>query len=144
MSVTTPPIPTLQPSLSTSAAPTTPTNLSAPTTPVSNNFPHSYRSANIRTASYSGVRVYEIQCRGVPVMRRVADAYINATQILRAAGLPKPQRTKILERDVTGGVHEKVQGGYAGFQGTWIPLDSARMLARAHGVERDMDDLLSY
>ncbi|KAJ3020053.1 hypothetical protein HKX48_001411 [Thoreauomyces humboldtii] len=98
----------------------------------------------IRPASYSGVRVYEIQCRNVPVMRRMADAYINATQILRAAGLPKPQRTKILERDVTGGVHEKVQGGYAGFQGTWIPLDSARLLAAAHGVEQDMEELLSY
>ncbi|KAJ3163516.1 hypothetical protein HDU86_000096 [Geranomyces michiganensis] len=98
----------------------------------------------VRAASYSGVRVYEIQARGVPVMRRMADAYINATQILRAAGLPKPQRTKILERDVTGGVHEKVQGGYAGFQGTWIPLDSARLLARAHNVEQDVEELLSY
>ncbi|KAI8586208.1 transcription regulator HTH, apses-type DNA-binding domain-containing protein, partial [Geranomyces variabilis] len=98
----------------------------------------------VRAASYSGVRVYEIQARGVPVMRRMADAYINATQILRAAGLPKPQRTKILERDVTGGVHEKVQGGYAGFQGTWIPLDSARLLARAHSVEQDVEELLSY
>ncbi|TPX69461.1 hypothetical protein SpCBS45565_g02383 [Spizellomyces sp. 'palustris'] len=98
----------------------------------------------IRAASYSGVRVYEIQCRGVPVMRRVADAFINATQILRAAGLPKPQRTKILERDVTGGVHEKVQGGYAGFQGTWIPLESARKLAAAHGVEQDLVELFDY
>ncbi|KAI8921998.1 transcription regulator HTH, apses-type DNA-binding domain-containing protein, partial [Powellomyces hirtus] len=98
----------------------------------------------IRPASYSGVRVYEIQARGVPVMRRMADAYINATQILRAAGLPKPQRTKILERDVTGGIHEKVQGGYAGFQGTWIPLDSARLLAAAHGVEQDLEELFSY
>ncbi|KAI9100588.1 transcription regulator HTH, apses-type DNA-binding domain-containing protein, partial [Phlyctochytrium arcticum] len=98
----------------------------------------------IRAASYSGVRVYETSCRGLPVMRRVADAYINATQILRAAGLPKPQRTKILERDVTGGVHEKVQGGYAGFQGTWIPLDSARLLARAHGIEQDLETFLAF
>lgn len=101
-------------------------------------------NGGIRGASYSGVRVYEFTCRGYPVMRRMADGYINATQILRAAGLPKPQRTKILERDVTGGVHEKVQGGYAGFQGTWIPLDSARLLARAHGIEADLDPLLSY
>lgn len=98
----------------------------------------------VRPASYSGVRVFEILARGVPVMRRMEDAYINATQILRAAGLPKPQRTKILERDVTGGVHEKVQGGYAGFQGTWIPLESARALAQAHGVEADVEELLSY
>ncbi|KAJ3299592.1 hypothetical protein HK104_008305 [Borealophlyctis nickersoniae] len=98
----------------------------------------------IRAAAYSGVPVYEIQCRGVPVMRRKADTWINATQILRAAGLPKPQRTKILERDVVGGVHEKIQGGFAGFQGTWIPLSSARELARAHGLDAELQVLFDF
>ncbi|KAI8816546.1 transcription regulator HTH, apses-type DNA-binding domain-containing protein, partial [Fimicolochytrium jonesii] len=106
--------------------------------------PQALPNGAIRAASYSGVRVYETMCRGIPVMRRMGDAYINATQILRAAGLPKPQRTKILERDVTGGVHEKVQGGYAGFQGTWVPLGSARKIAAIHGVDRELDPLFSY
>ncbi|KAJ3033608.1 hypothetical protein HDV00_006034 [Rhizophlyctis rosea] len=98
----------------------------------------------IRAAAYSGVPVYEIQCRGVPVMRRKADTWINATQILRAAGLPKPQRTKVLERDVVSGVHEKVQGGFAGFQGTWIPLDSARLLAASYNIEEDLAVLFDF
>ncbi|KAJ3037214.1 transcriptional regulator swi6 [Rhizophlyctis rosea] len=98
----------------------------------------------VRAAAYSGVPVFELQVRGVPVMQRVSDSWINATQILRAAGLPKPQRTKILDRDVCSGLHEKVQGGFAGFQGTWIPLDSARLLARQFGIEKDCEVLLSF
>ncbi|RKP00813.1 hypothetical protein CXG81DRAFT_3761, partial [Caulochytrium protostelioides] len=89
----------------------------------------------VYSAVYSGTPVYEMMVKNVAVMRRQADAYINATQILRAAGLAKPQRTKILERDVAQGVHDKVQGGYAGFQGTWIPLGDARLLAAHHRLD---------
>ncbi|KAJ3287849.1 hypothetical protein HDU79_005381 [Rhizoclosmatium sp. JEL0117] len=89
----------------------------------------------ITPATYSGVHVLQIaDSYGQPVMRRAHDDYINATQVLRAAGFPKTQRTKILERDISGGVHEKVQGGFHMFQGTWVPLDTAIKLARKHGV----------
>ncbi|KAJ3290358.1 hypothetical protein HK104_006835 [Borealophlyctis nickersoniae] len=98
----------------------------------------------VRPASYSGCPVHELQCNNVPVMRRVSDHWINATHILRAAGLPKPQRTKVLERDVTSGVHEKVQGGYAGFQGTWIPLEDARLLAGQYGIRNELEPLFNY
>lgn len=50
-------------------------------------------------------------------MRRRADSWLNATQILKVAGFDKPQRTRILEREVQKGVHEKVQGGYGKYQG---------------------------
>ncbi|KAJ3219169.1 hypothetical protein HDU67_002502 [Dinochytrium kinnereticum] len=95
-------------------------------------------------AIYSGVHVYEILCNGVPVMRRALDHFVNATQVLRAAGLPKTQRTKILERDVCPGIHEKIQGGYHMFQGTWVPLESAISLAKAHGLEEDMSPLFDF
>ncbi|KAJ3103818.1 hypothetical protein HDU97_009823 [Phlyctochytrium planicorne] len=95
-------------------------------------------------AIYSGVRVYEILCNGVPVMRRANDNFVNATQVLRAAGLPKTQRTKILERDVCPGIHEKIQGGYHMFQGTWVPLEAAVRLAKDHGLEQDMSILFDY
>jgi hypothetical protein len=85
-----------------------------------------------------------MQVRGIPIMIRKGDSYVNATQILRAAGLPKPARTKVLEREVTRGVHEKVQGGYAGSQGTWIPLESARLLAQQYGIEEDVAALFDY
>ena len=73
----------------------------------------------IYTAIYSGVPVYEMVCQGVPVMRRMADSYMNATQILKVAKFNKPKRTKIIEREVLMGDHEKIQGGYGKYQGTW-------------------------
>lgn len=56
-------------------------------------------------------------CKGVAVMRRRADSWLNATQILKVAGFDKPQRTRVLEREVQKGEHEKVQGGYGKYQG---------------------------
>ena len=51
-------------------------------------------------------------------MRRRSDDWINATHILKIAGFDKPARTRILEREVQKGVHEKIQGGYGKYQGT--------------------------
>lgn len=56
-------------------------------------------------------------CKDVAVMRRRGDSWLNATQILKVAGFDKPQRTRILEREVQKGMHEKVQGGYGKYQG---------------------------
>ena len=50
-------------------------------------------------------------------MRRKSDSWMNATQILKVADFDKPQRTRILEREVQKGIHEKVQGGYGKYQG---------------------------
>ena len=62
--------------------------------------------------------------RGIAVMRRRNDSYVNATQILKVAGVDKGRRTKILEKEILPGKHEIVQGGYGKYQGTWyaIPL----------------------
>src|SRR6266702_1188773 len=56
-------------------------------------------------------------CKGVAVMRRRSDSWLNATQILKVAGFDKPQRTRVLEREIQKGEHEKVQGGYGKYQG---------------------------
>ena len=96
----------------------------------------------IRFTAYSGIRVFELTIKGIPVMRRLHDNYVNATQILRAAGLAKPQRTKILDKEVSRGKHDKVQGGYAGFQGTWIPEETAQSLATEYGLEEQIRALL--
>lgn len=50
-------------------------------------------------------------------MRRRSDDWINATHILKVADFDKPARTRILEREVQKGTHEKVQGGYGKYQG---------------------------
>ena len=62
-------------------------------------------------------RHFTIPYPQVAVMRRRADGWINATHILKVVGLDKPQRTRVLERDVQKGTHEKVQGGYGKYQG---------------------------
>ncbi|KAK1247546.1 hypothetical protein MKX07_002455 [Trichoderma sp. CBMAI-0711] len=94
-------------------------------------------SGGIYSATYSGIPVYEFQFGGdlkEHVMRRRHDDWINATHILKAAGFDKPARTRILERDVQKDVHEKIQGGYGKYQGTWIPLEAGEALAQRHSV----------
>ncbi|KAH7105756.1 apses-domain-containing protein [Auriculariales sp. MPI-PUGE-AT-0066] len=88
----------------------------------------------IYNAVYSSVQVYECMVRGIAVMRRRPDSYVNATQILKVAGIEKGRRTKILEKDILPGKHDIVQGGYGKYQGTWIPLDRGRELATQYGV----------
>ena len=70
-------------------------------------------------AVYSGVPVYEMMCRNVAVMRRQKDSFLNATQVLKVAQIDKGKRTKILEKEIHNREHEKVQGGYGKYQGTW-------------------------
>ncbi|KAL5396558.1 hypothetical protein PMIN06_010963 [Paraphaeosphaeria minitans] len=98
----------------------------------------------IYSATYSNVPVYELQVAGNFVMRRRADDWINATHILKVADYDKPARTRILEREVQKGVHEKVQGGYGKYQGTWIPLHDGRMLAERNGVLEKMLPIFDY
>ena len=70
--------------------------------------------ASILTLLFPWLRM----CNSVAVMRRRSDSWLNATQILKVANFDKPQRTRILEREVQKGEHEKVQGGYGKYQGT--------------------------
>ncbi|KAL4065852.1 hypothetical protein V8B97DRAFT_2021001 [Scleroderma yunnanense] len=88
----------------------------------------------IYNAVYSSVQVYECMVRGIAVMRRRGDSYVNATQILKVAGIEKGRRTKILEKEILPGKHEIVQGGYGKYQGTWIPLERGREIAARYGV----------
>ena len=99
---------------------------------------------NIYSATYSNVPVYEFNVAGNHVMRRRADDWINATHILKVADYDKPARTRILEREVQKGVHEKVQGGYGKYQGTWIPLPDGRMLAERNGVLEKMRPIFDF
>ena len=93
---------------------------------------------------YSGVPVYEVEIRDIAVMRRRADSWLNATQILKVAGVEKGRRTKILEKEIHVGQHEKVQGGYGRYQGTWISYERGRQFCREYGVEDILKPLLDY
>ena len=76
-------------------------------------------------------------CKNIAVMRRKADGWLNATQILKVAGFDKPQRTRVLERDVQKGIHEKVQGGYGKYQGEYCYISAEKLFWTQH--DRDMD-----
>lgn len=98
----------------------------------------------IYSAIYSGVDVYEMEVNGVAVMRRRNDSWLNATQILKVAGIEKGKRTKVLEKEILIGDHEKVQGGYGKYQGTWIKFDRGVEFCRQYGVEQILRPLLTY
>ncbi|KAK4655195.1 transcriptional regulator swi6 [Podospora pseudocomata] len=98
----------------------------------------------IYSALYSGVGVYETEANGITVMRRQSDGWLNATQILKVAGVEKGRRTKILEKEIQTGEHEKVQGGYGKYQGTWIPFERGLEVCRQYGVHEVLHALLTH
>jgi regulatory protein SWI6 len=77
-------------------------------------------------------------------MRRRQDSSLNATQILKVAGVEKSKRTKVLEKEILIGEHEKVQGGYGKYQGTWIPYERGVELCRKYGVYDILEPLLTF
>lgn len=77
-------------------------------------------------------------------MRRRHDSWLNATQILKVANIDKGKRTKILEKEIQTGEHEKVQGGYGKYQGTWIQFERGVEVCRQYGVEELLRPLLTY
>lgn len=85
-----------------------------------------------------------MEVNGVAVMRRRHDSWLNATQILKVANIDKGKRTKILEKEIQTGEHEKVQGGYGKYQGTWIKFDRGVEVCRQYGVEEMLRPLLTY
>ncbi|KAH8700047.1 start control protein cdc10 [Phaeosphaeriaceae sp. PMI808] len=105
---------------------------------------HAMEKPQIYTAVYSGVSVYEMEVNRVAVMRRRSDGWLNATQILKVAGVDKGKRTKVLEKEILPGEHEKVQGGYGKYQGTWINYRRGREFCRQYGVEDVLRPLLDY
>ncbi|KAJ1978735.1 transcriptional regulator swi6 [Dimargaris xerosporica] len=98
----------------------------------------------VHEAVYSGIPVYEQIANSVAVMRRQSDSFLNATQILKVADIPKTKRLKIIEVELLSGVHEKVQGGYGKYQGTWIPFDKGVELAVRYGVYPLIKDVIEY
>jgi regulatory protein SWI6 len=85
-----------------------------------------------------------MEVNDVAVMRRRKDSWLNATQILKVAGIEKGKRTKVLEKEILIGEHEKVQGGYGKYQGTWIKFERGLEFCRQYGVEELLRPLLTY
>lgn len=101
-------------------------------------------SNQIYSAKYSGVDVYEFIHPTGSIMKRKNDGWVNATHILKAANFAKAKRTRILEKEVLKEKHEKVQGGFGKYQGTWVPLDIAINLAEKFEVYGDLKPLFDF
>ncbi|CCH62940.1 hypothetical protein TBLA_0I02840 [Henningerozyma blattae CBS 6284] len=101
-------------------------------------------SEQIYSAKYSGVPVYEFIHPTGSIMKRKIDGWVNATHILKAAKFPKAKRTRILEKEVIHEIHEKVQGGFGKYQGTWVPTDIATRLSKKFGVFEEIQPLLDF
>ncbi|EEQ40125.1 hypothetical protein CLUG_04253 [Clavispora lusitaniae ATCC 42720] len=98
----------------------------------------------IYSATYSNVPVFEFVTKEGPIMRRKSDSWINATHILKIAKFPKAKRTRILEKDVQTGIHEKVQGGYGKYQGTYVPLDLGAEIAKSFGIFEELRPIFEF
>ncbi len=85
-----------------------------------------------------------MEVNNIAVMRRQTDGWLNATQILKVAGVDKGRRTKILEKEIQTGEHEKVQGGYGKYQGTWIPFERGVEVCHQYGVAELLMRLLTH
>ncbi|KAI2641298.1 apses-domain-containing protein [Xylaria nigripes] len=85
-----------------------------------------------------------MEVNDVAVMRRRNDSWLNATQILKVARIEKGKRTKILEKEIQTGEHEKVQGGYGKYQGTWIRFERGVEVCKQYHVEELLRPLLTY
>lgn len=101
-------------------------------------------NTQIYSATYSNVPVFEYVTSEGPIMRRKGDSWINATHILKIAKLPKAKRTRILEKDVQTGIHEKVQGGYGKYQGTYVPLKLGEVIARNYNVYDTLKPIFDF
>ena len=77
-------------------------------------------------------------------MKRRSDSWMNATQILKVAGVGKAKRTKALDKEIAAGEHEKVQGGYGKYQGTWVNFQRSLDLCREYHVVDLLRPLLDY
>lgn len=89
------------------------------------------------TEFYSNnVPMLELKLGNRRIARRKTDDYINATHILRAAGFETiNERSSILEQVNKTVTTDVVRGGYAIYQGTYIPLPDARALAKRYRLD---------
>ncbi|KAG8928191.1 hypothetical protein FRC01_006339, partial [Tulasnella sp. 417] len=108
-----------------------------------------YRQVSSRPSGNSSPASHDAVVNGVAVMRRRSDGWLNATQILKVAGFDKPQRTRVLEREVQKGEHEKVQGCYGKYQGgdlgsSGVPLDRGLWLAKQNNIGHFIQPIVDF
>lgn len=99
--------------------------------------------AGVQLAQYANVDVLEVEVGEQKVMRRVSDGSVNATQLLKVAGIDHSKRQRVLDHEITDW-SEKIQGGTHKYQGTWVHLGTAESLARQYGVYDNLKPLFEF
>ena len=85
-----------------------------------------------------------MEVKKLVVMLRRKETYLKSKKILKIEDVEKGKRTKVLEREILAGPHEKIQGGYGKYQGTWIEYQRGVEFCRQYGVEEILRPLLEY
>ncbi|KAL3422199.1 start control protein Cdc10 [Phlyctema vagabunda] len=98
-------------------------------------------STVVRKSRYSGDDVYEVEVNGITVMRRCEDAWLNATQILRVAGLDISQRHEVLRDSLWSSDYKQIHGVQK-YQGTWIPFERGLKLCQEYKLDELLGTLL--
>ncbi|TPX71830.1 hypothetical protein SpCBS45565_g00883 [Spizellomyces sp. 'palustris'] len=121
--------------------PTTPTDSLPPTPDTATISPQ--QPPALSTANWGGIPVYQLHLASTTIMRRKTDSWINVTHVLKAANIPRGSRLRILEKEMHTGEHEKIQGGYGKYQGTWVPLHRAYKLAERYGLLQTLSPIFN-
>ncbi|KAE8192809.1 hypothetical protein A4X06_0g6169 [Tilletia controversa] len=75
---------------------------------------------------------------GPPMTRRVDNDYVNATRLLQLTRLNPSQRARELAVQPT----IIIRGGLNNIQGTWVPLERAKELAKRYEIEQILEPIL--
>lgn len=80
--------------------------------------------------------MYEYAIAGVPILIDSETSFVHFTGIWKALGKPKADIVKLIESQPSiAGSIRKIRGGYLKIQGTWLPFEIARTLARRVAYE---------
>lgn len=96
------------------------------------------------TKKYGPHLCSEITYNSIQITRLSLTNFMNATAILKSAGIEKKRRKKILQKLVALVPFEKVVEGWHAYQGVYVPLVAAKRLAETHGVYQHLQPLFDH
>ncbi|KAI8823440.1 ankyrin repeat-containing domain protein [Fimicolochytrium jonesii] len=93
----------------------------------------------VKLITLDEIPVYEMVVNGVSVFRRVSDGFVSASQIIKAAlSEPHPNPEELAFMSEVWCTIQKDDRNW----GAWVPLETARLIARDHGIEDTLSPLI--
>lgn len=102
--------------------------------------PVRYSSARVMSTFWDDedTLCYQVESRGVVVLRRADLNFINGTKLLNVAGMTRGRRDGLLK---TERLRHVVKVGPMNLKGVWIPFDRAYEMARSEGIVEELQPL---